>query len=170
LDGPLIQISLCSLACYFLGDMERGKKIVGRAIEILHVENNPSDANILKEVLKKAGFLNKLNGVSDGEQALQFLKREKSYILAPRPDVILLDLKLPGKGGLTVVNEIHQDPALANIPIIVLTGSESELDMNWATRLNVSHYIVKPYNLEGYSVLVMLLREIWMKTFRKRRA
>jgi two-component system, chemotaxis family, response regulator Rcp1 len=128
--------------------MKNHFKITGRAIEILHVEDSPADANLLKQVLKKAGFLNKLNSVSDGEQALKFLKREKNYSWAPRPDVTILDLKLPGKNGLT----------------IVLTGSESELDVNWAARLKVNHYLAKPYDLDGFAELVTLLREIWMKT------
>jgi two-component system, chemotaxis family, response regulator Rcp1 len=147
--------------------MTKGIKIAGRAIEILHVEDSVGDANLLKQVLKKAGFPNKLNSVTDGEQALQFLKKEQKYSTAPRPDVILLDLKLPGKDGLTVLNEIHQNDSFAHIPIIILTGSESELDMNWASRLNVSHYIVKPFELTGFDELIKLLRAIWMKTFRK---
>jgi CheY-like chemotaxis protein len=105
--------------------------------------------------------------VLDGEQALQFLKKEKNYSRAPKPDVILLDLKLPGKDGLTVLNEIRQNDSLTNIHVIILTGSESELDMNWASRLNVHHYLVKPYDLDGFGELIKLLREIWMKTFRR---
>ena len=147
--------------------MTIGIKIKGRAVEILHVEDSPGDANLLKQVLKKAGFPNQLHSVADGEQALQFLKREKKYSSAPRPDVVLLDLKLPGKDGLTVLNEIRQNTSLTNIHVIVLTGSESDLDMNWASRLNVQHYIVKPFELDGFGELVKLLREIWMKTFRK---
>jgi CheY-like chemotaxis protein len=148
--------------------MTTGIKIKGRAIEILHVEDSLGDANLLKQVLKKAGFPNKLNTVLDGEQALLFLKKEKNYTWAPKPDVILLDLKLPGKDGMTVLNEIRQNDSLTNIPVIVLTGSESELDMNWASRLNVHQYIVKPFELDGFGELTKLLREIWMKTFRKR--
>jgi CheY-like chemotaxis protein len=147
--------------------MKPGLKITGRAIEILHVEDSPGDATLLKQVLKKAGFPNKLNTVLDGEQALQFLKKEKNYSWATKPDVILLDLKLPGKDGLTVLNEIRQNDSLTNIHVIILTGSESELDMNWASRLNVQHYLVKPYDLEGFTELVKLLREIWMRTFRR---
>src|SRR5271155_3118958 len=106
--------------------MSLNLRITGRAIEILHVEDNPADANLLKQVLKKAGFPNHLYVVPDGETALAFVKKEKKHEEAPTPDVILLDLKLPKKDGLSVLNEIRQDPAHQNIPVIVLTGSDSE--------------------------------------------
>jgi chemotaxis family two-component system response regulator Rcp1 len=143
-------------------------KISGRAIEILHVEDNPGDVRLLKQVLKKSGFSNQLNSVPSGEATLDFLNRKTPYREAPRPDVILLDLKLPGKDGLTVLNEIRQSTDFKNIHVIVLTSSESELDENWATRLNANHYLVKPYDLEDFAELIKLLRELWFKTFRKR--
>ncbi len=148
--------------------MNKGIKIAGRVLEILHVEDSVGDATLFKQVLKKSGFPNKLNSVLDGEQALSYLKMEKNYSAAVRPDVIILDLKLPGKDGLTVLNEIRQNTVLTNIPVIILTGSESDLDMSWASRLNVNHYMVKPYELNGFEELVKLLKAMWVKTFRKR--
>jgi CheY-like chemotaxis protein len=148
-------------------DMARVIKIAGRAIEVLHVEDNQGDANLLKQILKKAGFPNKLSTVSNGEEALDFLNKVKNYSKAPRPDVILLDLKLPGKDGLTVLNEVRQSEGFKNIPVIVLTSSESDLDMDWATRLNATHYVVKPFELGGFSELIQLLREVWLKTFKR---
>jgi two-component system, chemotaxis family, response regulator Rcp1 len=147
--------------------MATGIKIAGRAVEILHVEDNEADATLFKMVMKKAGFPNHLNQVADGDEALLFLGRHKKYLQAPKPDVILLDLKLPKKDGLSVLNEIRQNESLKNIPVIILTGSESELDQSWATRLNANHYVVKPFDLVEFAGLVKLIREIWYKTFHK---
>jgi chemotaxis family two-component system response regulator Rcp1 len=143
-------------------------KVVGRAVQILHVEDNPGDATILKQVLKKAGFFHQLTSVNTGEAALDFLNRRKSFSSAIRPDVVLLDLGLPGKDGLTVLNELRQNTNLTDISVVVLTASESDLDMGWASRLNVERYIVKPFEPTGYAELVELLRGKWMKTFRKK--
>jgi len=149
--------------------MAPGIKIVGRFLEILQVEDNDGDARLLKQALKKAGFPSRLNSVSTGEAALDFLNKKNIYSAATRPDVILLDLKLPGKDGLTLLNEIRQSPDFKNIPVIVLTSSESDLDQDWAARLNANHYLVKPFDFEGFAELIKILREQWMKTFRKRR-
>jgi len=149
--------------------MAPGIKITGRFLEILQVEDNDGDARLLKQALKKAGFPNRLNSVASGEAAWDYLTQKHPYQAALRPDVILLDLKLPGKDGLTVLNEIRQSEAFKNIPVIVLTSSESDLDQNWASRLNANHYLAKPYDYEGFAELIKLLREQWMKTFRKRR-
>jgi chemotaxis family two-component system response regulator Rcp1 len=149
--------------------MSTGIKISGRAIQILHVEDNYGDANILKQVLRKAGFAHQLTYVNTGEAALDFLNQRNTFANAPRPDVILLDLKLPGKDGLTILNEIRQSSILKSIQVIILTSSESDLDMEWATRLKADHYVVKPMELEEYGELVKILRQIWLKTFHKQR-
>jgi CheY-like chemotaxis protein len=149
--------------------MSPGIKIAGRAIQILHVEDNYGDANILKQVLKKAGFAHQLTYVNTGEAALDFLNQRNTFSNAPRPDVILLDLTLPGKDGLTILNEIRQNSILKDIQVIILTSSESDLDMEWATRLKADHYVVKPMELEEYGELVKILRQIWLKTFQKQK-
>jgi CheY-like chemotaxis protein len=149
--------------------MAPGVKIAGRFLEILQVEDNDGDARLLKQALKKAGFPNRLYSVASGEAAFDFLNQKAVYSTAPRPDVILLDLKLPGKDGLTVLNEIRQSEAFKSIPVIVLTSSESDLDQDWASRLNANHYLEKPYDFEGFAPLIQLLRELWFKTFRKRK-
>jgi|SRR5579872_2152971 len=143
-------------------------KIAGRTLEVLHVEDNPGDATLLKEVLKKAGFPVRLSQVVDGEEAFNFLGRRGRYFSAPKPDVILLDIKLPKKDGLTVLDEIKKNPAWQSLPVIILTGSESDLDISWAQRFGVDHYVVKPTELDQFGVLVKLLRDYWVKTFQKR--
>jgi len=147
--------------------MGDGIKIAGRAIEVLHAEDNAGDAHILRQTLKKAGFPNNLSAVSSGEEVLDFLNQVKFYVRAPKPDVIILDLKLPGKDGLSILNEIRQNEGLKKIPVIILTSSESDLDMDWAVRLNANHYVVKPVDLDGYGEIIKILREVWLKTFHK---
>src|SRR5260221_11782076 len=138
-------------------------KIAGRALEVLHVEDNLGDATILKEVVKRAGFPARLNRVADGEEALDFLGQRGPHFQAPKPDVILLDLKLPNKDGLTVLAEIKQNPSWQSLPVIVLTNSDSDLDLSWAQRFNASHYVVKPMELNQFGVLVKHLRDYWIK-------
>jgi DNA-binding response OmpR family regulator len=144
-------------------------QVRGRAVEILQVEDSPGDAALLASVLKVSGFPNKLKVVRDGEEALAFLNRTGIHANAPRPDVILLDLKLPGKDGLTILGEIRRNHDFDRIPVVILTGSDSDLDMNWASRMKADHYVVKPLELDHFAPLVKLLREIWLKTFRIRR-
>jgi len=141
------------------------KRIVGRAIEILHVEDNREDTVLMKEIFKHAGFPHNISVVKDGEEAISFLTQHGPYSESPRPDVILLDLKLPKKDGWTVLKEIRQDEKLASIPVFILTHSEDELNREWAQRFTNSFYFVKPLDLEPFKVLVDPLRKIWMKTF-----
>lgn len=143
-------------------------KVAGRALEVLHVEDNPGDAVLLKQAVRKAGFPIRLSAVADGEEALQFLRREGSYSESPRPDVVLLDLKLPRKDGLTVLTEIRQSPDLSNMPVLIFTNSDSDLDMSWAKRCNATQYIVKPMEPDQYGGLMVNLRDYWIKTFRSR--
>jgi CheY-like chemotaxis protein len=143
------------------------KKIAGRALEILHVEDNAGDAALLKHVLKNAGFPTRLSHVPDGETALLFLGKKGPHAQAPQPDVVLLDLKLPKKGGLDVLVEIRKDPQYQHLPVIILTNSDSDLDMSWATRFNATQYIVKPMDPNHFDGLVKQLRTYWIKTFHK---
>jgi CheY-like chemotaxis protein len=98
-------------------------------VEILLVEDNPGDVRLTQEVFKETNISNNLSVVGDGVDALAFLRREGSYADAVRPDIMLLDLNLPRKSGRDVLAEIKGDPALRNIPIVVLTTSPAEQDV-----------------------------------------
>ena len=100
-----------------------------RPVEILLVEDNPADVRLTDEGLKEAKVANKLHAIMDGREALDFLFHRGEYVDAPRPDVILLDLNLPGVDGRAILQQIKEDPILRAIPVVVLTSSEAEADI-----------------------------------------
>ncbi len=114
-----------------------------RAIEILMVEDNPGDVRLTMEALKEAGISHNLHVVSDGAEALAFLRRQRRYAQMPRPDLILLDLNLPRKDGREVLDEIKEDPDLRRIQVVVLTESEVGEDVI-KTYGYIKRYLLKP--------------------------
>jgi two-component system, chemotaxis family, response regulator Rcp1 len=132
-----------------------------KAIEILLVEDNPGDARLAQEAIREAEWDNHLNWVSDGTEAMHFLRRQGRYGSAPRPDLILLDLNLPRKDGREVLAEIKADEALRRIPVIVLSTSDADEDVLRAYKLKANSYISKPVQLSDYVRIVKSLREFW---------
>ncbi|HVZ81022.1 MAG TPA: response regulator [bacterium] len=143
-------------------------KVAGRILEVLQIEDNKADTALLKQVLKGAGFPVHLSSVENGEEAMSFLRQQAPYSQSPLPNVILLDLQLPRKDGLTVLTEIRREPEWARLPIIIFTSSESDLDKEWSGRLRADHFLVKPLELDHYGPLLKVLREYWLKSFRER--
>src|ERR1700676_4496487 len=90
-----------------------------RPFEVLLVEDNPGDVRAVRETLKEALADARLSGVEDGIEALRFLRRTHNYSTAPRPDLLLLDLRLPKKSGFDVLQEIKADSVLASIPVVI---------------------------------------------------
>jgi two-component system, chemotaxis family, response regulator Rcp1 len=132
------------------------------AFEVLLVEDNPGDVRLTREALKDAKVHINLHVASDGVEALAFLKREGEYAEVPRPDMILLDLNLPGKDGRQVLEEIKATPALMTIPIVILTTSESEEDILRSYRLHANCYISKPVDLDGFLTVVKSIDNFWL--------
>src|SRR6185503_6916726 len=126
----------------------------GKPVEILLVEDNPGDVRLAVEALRDAKVHNNLTSVTDGEEALEYLRREGKYGEAPRPDLILLDLNLPRKDGREVLSEIKQDPTLKRIPVVVLTTSQAEEDILKAYNLSANCYISKPVDLDQFIKVV----------------
>jgi len=123
------------------------------AVKILLVEDQKSDAMLIKRALLKGGILNQVIVLRDGEQALAYLKAEGNYAdreVYPLPDMILLDLKMPKVGGLEVLRELKQIEGLKRIPVIVLTSSALSADVNAAYDLGANSYLVKPVKSEAF--------------------
>jgi chemotaxis family two-component system response regulator Rcp1 len=133
----------------------------GRPVEILLVEDNPGDVRLTKETLKDSKLLNRMSIVSDGVEAMAFLRREGSYAAAARPDLILLDLNLPRKNGREVLAEIKEDEHLRRIPVVVLTTSVAERDVLKAYDLHANCYIKKPVNLDQFTSVVRAIEAFW---------
>jgi len=135
---------------------------IGRPIEILLVEDNPGDVRLAVEALKDAKVSNNLNTVTDGEAALEFLRRQGKYAKAPRPDLVLLDLNLPRKSGREVLCDIKEDVKLRTIPVVILTTSQAEEDILKAYNCNANCYITKPVDLEQFIKVVRSIEDFWL--------
>jgi two-component system, chemotaxis family, response regulator Rcp1 len=135
---------------------------LNRPVEILVVEDSPEDVYLLREVLEELQVQAQLYVVEDGEPALTFLHREGRYATAARPDLILLDLDLPQKPGLKVLEEVSADPSLRRIPLIVLSGSEAEQDIVRSYELSANCYMTKPTDLEQLRHKVHEIKEFWL--------
>jgi CheY-like chemotaxis protein len=138
------------------------KESDGRPIEILLVEDSPSDTDLTIEALKDFKVRNNVSVVEDGVQALQFLRRQAPYGEAPRPDMIMLDLNLPRKDGREVLAEIKADENLKAIPIVVLTTSRAEQDVLRAYQLNANCYINKPVDFNQFLDVVRSIESFWL--------
>jgi len=133
-----------------------------KPIEILRVEDSPSDVRLTIEALKDAKVRNHLSVVSDGVEAVSFLKKVGKYADSPRPDLILLDLNLPKKDGREVLGEIKQDENLKLIPVVVITTSKSDEDILKSYNLHANCYITKPIDLEQFMIVVKAIENFWL--------
>lgn len=131
-------------------------------IEILLVEDSPSDVRLTREALKDAKILNNLHVASDGEEAMEFLHRTGRYADAVRPDLVLLDLNLPRKDGREVLAEMKADEELRRIPVVVLTTSRSEEDVLRAYDLHANCFITKPVGLDQFLRIVESIHGFWL--------
>jgi CheY-like chemotaxis protein len=122
----------------------------GNPIEILLVEDDPGDVTLTREAFADYKVHNALHVVSDGVEALEFLRREGSHADAPRPDLILLDLNLPRVDGREVLSAVKADPELATIPVVVLTTSDAEEDVVRSYQLHANAYVTKPVDFEQF--------------------
>src|SRR5699024_4985510 len=125
-----------------------------RPIEVLRVEDAPGDVLMTKEAFEEHKVGNRLHVVSDGVEALRFLRREEEYAEAPRPHLILLDLNLPRKDGREVLEEVKSDEELAHIPVVVLTTSEAEEDVLRSYRLHANAYVPTPADFDQFIQVV----------------
>lgn len=132
-----------------------------KVINILLVEDDAGDVELTREGLATGRFTVHLHTVVDGIKALQFLKREEPYADAVRPDIILLDLNLPKMDGKETLKQIKADEHLRSIPVIVLTTSETEIDIVTCYELGANCYISKPVGFVDFLKVVRVLEEFW---------
>ena len=135
-------------------------------IVILLVEDNPGDVALTQEALKRTKISNVLNVVHDGDQALQYLRRAAGYESALRPHLVLLDLNLPGIDGRDVLEQIKQDAELKSIPVVVMTGSDSEDDIVRSYQSYANCYLTKPITIEGFAKVVRAIDDFWFSVVR----
>jgi chemotaxis family two-component system response regulator Rcp1 len=131
-------------------------------IEILLVEDSPGDVRLTREALRDAKVRNNLHVASDGMEATDFLKRQGKHANAPHPDLILLDLNLPKKGGWQVLEEIKADPRLKSIPVVILTTSGAEEDILRSYQHHANCYITKPVDLDQFLKVVKTIDNFWL--------
>jgi CheY-like chemotaxis protein len=139
--------------------------MIKHAIEILLVEDNPSDAELAMHALSKRNLANHVQLVGDGAEALDFLFHQGAYSdrgVASVPKLVLLDLKLPKISGLEVLRQIKANAHTHNIPVVALTSSREDRDLNEAYRLGVNSYILKPVDFQQFSEVVRQLGLYWL--------
>ena len=137
-----------------------------KPIEILLVEDNPGDVRLTREALSDQKLNNHLNVVTNGVEALAFLRGEGAFRHAPRPDLILLDLNLPLKDGREVLSEIKADDDLKRIPVVILTTSDDQQDILRSYDLHANCYITKPVDLNKFIRVVHAIEEFWFSIVR----
>jgi CheY-like chemotaxis protein len=133
-----------------------------RLAEILLVEDNEGDIELTKEAFDEAKFRNNLHIAEDGDLALDYLFKRNGYEDATRPDIILLDLNLPGTDGREVLETIKADAKLKRIPVIVLTSSQADKDIVSSYELHANCYIVKPVNATKFMGVVRSVENFWV--------
>lgn len=134
-------------------------------VEILLVEDNPEDIELTLRALKKSKLANNIVVAEDGEEALDFIfargkYSDRSVICSPK--VILLDLKLPKVSGIEVLREIKKDPRTSIIPVVILTSSTQEVDIEESYKLGANSYIVKPVNFENFIQSLRQMNDYWL--------
>ncbi|MDY0165939.1 MAG: response regulator [Thermoguttaceae bacterium] len=137
----------------------RSPNAVGRPMEVLLVEDDLEDAGLTIEALRASEVPCRVSLVRDGEEALEFLRRQGRYARAPRPDIILLDVNLPKKDGREVLAEVRADLELRRIPVVVLTASTTHREILKQEKLFVESYMTKPVNREAFHAVVKSLRK-----------
>jgi len=141
--------------------MTRGRS--GRPMEILLVEDNPTDARLIQEVFKRGNIDVNIYVVTDGLEAMKYLGKEGAYLSKPVPDLILLDLNLPKMDGKTVLKEIKRDKKFNYIPIIILTTSKSEADITQAYNLKADGYLTKTFDVDRFITMAKSIESYLMK-------
>lgn len=141
-----------------------------RSFEVLLIEDNPADARLISEAFKGFKAKSNLSLVRDGALAIEYLHKRKDFASAAKPDIIILDLNMPKKSGLEILEDIRRDDELKRIPVIVLSNSEAEQDVKASYELAANCYITKPHSLDEFIDKVMSIEKFWMDVVKLPRA
>ena len=141
-------------------------RVTARPAEILLVEDSPSDAAMTVHALREGGTQHRVHVVGDGQAALAFLHRQGRYTVAPRPDLILLDLNLPRIDGRDVLTQINTDEHLRGIPVVILTTSSTDTDILRAYHSGANCYVSKPIGLDDFLRAISGIGRLWLNPTR----
>ena len=133
-----------------------------RPVQILLVEDSPSDVVMTRAALREGHIVNDVHVAGDGEMAMDFLRQRGSYREAPRPDLILLDLNLPKKDGREVLAEVKADEDLSAIPVVILTTSTDPAEVLRSYTLHANSYVRKPLGFEQFLAVVQQIENFWL--------
>lgn len=139
---------------------------VGRPVDILLVEDSPSDVAMTVAALREGRIVNDLHVVTDGDQALAYLRKQPPFTDVRRPDLVLLDLNLPKTDGREVLTEIKTDDDLKAIPIVILTTSSAETDILRSYQLHANSYVTKPVGVDGFFAAIRGIEDFWFSVVR----
>jgi CheY-like chemotaxis protein len=131
-------------------------------IEILLAEDNPGDVRLTEKAFEQGKVLNNLHVVTDGEEALMYLRQEGDYADVSRPNLVLLDINMPKTDGTDVLETMQEDDSLARIPVVMLTSSEAEEDIVRSYNLGANAYLTKPVDFEGFIDVVERIEDFWL--------
>jgi len=138
----------------------------GKPITILMADDDTDDRRLTQEALDESRLLNDLRFVEDGEELLNYLRRQGKYrdpATAPRPGIILLDLNMPRLDGRAALQEIKKDPDFCKIPVVILTTSQADQDIYSSYDLGVNSYIVKPVTFESLVDVLQTMEKYWFE-------
>jgi len=132
---------------------------------LLMAEDDDNDVYFFERALRQANIARALHRVKDGEEAISYLRGEGKFENReefPLPRVLLLDLKMPRKNGFEVIQWVRQQPGLKRLPIVVLTSSREDPDVNRAYELGANTYLVKPVKFESLVEMITVLNQFWL--------
>ena len=133
-----------------------------RPAQILVVEDDPGELRLLLEALRSGPATKNISVAKDGEEALAFLRQEGRHAGSPRPDLVIMPMSMPRGDGRQVIAAIKSDPRLRRIPIVVLTSSQSEQDVDQAYELHANCYVVKPVEMDRFFSVVRAIEDFWL--------
>ena len=135
-----------------------------KTIKILLIEDNDADVELILEAFQKSKVKNNITNVENGIEAITYLRKEGKYKDSSRPDLVILDLNLPIIDGRWVLGQIKADENLKDIPVIIMTSSNSQKDISNSYKLNANCYITKPLELEEFWKTMSSIDTFWLNT------